>query len=126
MIDGDVSDDEITEKVIGAAFHVHNQLGVGFLEKVYENALWHELTERGLAAERQKPIAVRYGKIVVGEYFADLVVEDRLLVELKATKSLDDVHTAQVLNYLKATGFKNGLLMNFGSPRVEVRRYRNG
>lgn len=125
-MDGDKSDDEITERVIGAAFHVQNQLGVGFLEKVYENALWYELKERGLSAERQKPIAVKYGTFVVGEYFADLVVEERLLVELKATKALDDMHTAQVLNYLKATGYRNGLLMNFGSPRVEVRRYRNG
>lgn len=122
----DVSDDELIERTIGAAFHVQNQLGAGFLDKVYENALWYELNERGLATERQKPIAVKYGTIVVGEYFADLVVQERLLIELKATKKLDEIHTAQVLNYLKATGFKNGLLMNFGSPRVEVRRYRNG
>lgn len=125
-MDGDTSDDSITEAVIGAAYAVQNTLGTGFLEKVYENALCHELAKRGLAVEQQKAIKVVYDGVVVGEYVADLVAEGRVLIELKATRSLDDIHPAQILNYLKATNLKNGLLINFGTPRVEVRRYRNG
>jgi len=121
-----MSDDEITEAVIGAAFRVQDTLGNGFLEKVYENAMRVEVSKIGLRVEQQKPISVVYNGEVVGEYFADLLVADRVLVELKAVRALDEVHTAQILNYLKATGFRNGLLLNFGTPRVEVSRYRNG
>ncbi|MEQ8848137.1 GxxExxY protein [Botrimarina sp.] len=117
---------QVTEQVIGAAFAVSNSLGAGFLEKVYENALCHELRKRGLHVEQQKSIQVVYDGIVVGAYVADLVVEGGVLVELKAVRSLDDVHAAQVLNYLKATGLTVGLLLNFGAPRVEVKRFRNG
>ena len=102
-----------------------NTLGHGFLEKVYENALAHELGKAGLAVRRQVPIEVRYDGIVVGEYAADLMVESSVLVELKAVRSLDDQHLAQCLNYLKATGLKVCLLFNFGRPRVEIKRVVN-
>lgn len=115
-----------TEAVIGAAFQVSNTLGAGFLEKVYENALRHEIEKQRLAVEQQKPIQVHYDGVVVGEYIADLVVDQTVLVELKAVKALDDIHSAQVLNYLKATGLPVALLLNSGSPRVEIKRFRNG
>ncbi|MBI3912029.1 MAG: GxxExxY protein [Armatimonadetes bacterium] len=114
--------DGITEKVIGCAYKVGNALGCGFLEKVYENALCYELRKAGLAAEQQRALTVYYDGVVVGEYFADLVVEDSVLVELKAVKALDDVHAAQCLNYLKTTGLRVCLLINFGTPRVDIRR----
>lgn len=121
-----MEENETTEAIIGSAYSVANTLGPGFLEKVYENALRHELVKRGLAVEQQKAIRVLYDQIIVGEYVADLIVEERILVELKATKALDEIHTAQIFNYLKATGLRTGLLLNFGAPRVEVRRLRNG
>ena len=113
----------LTEKIIGCAYRVSNGLGCGFLEKVYENALAHELRKSGLSVEQQKPIIVRYDGIVVGEYVADLVVEGRVLVELKACKSLDGIHGAQCHNYLVATGFPICLLINFGRPKVEIKRF---
>jgi len=118
---------ELTEQVIGAFYEVYNRLGYGFLEKVYENALAIELAERGLAVVQQQPIEVRYRGQVVGEYFADLVVEGRVIVELKAAAKVVDQHEAQLLNYLKATPYEVGLLFNFG-PRAGVRRkaYDNG
>ncbi len=112
----------ITEKVIGCAYIVSNGLGSGFLEKVYENALAHELRENGLKLEQQHPVKVRYDGIIVGDYVADLLVEDCILVELKAIQSLDGIHQAQCLNYLKATGLRLCLLINFGSPRVQIKR----
>ena len=112
----------ITERIIGCAFSVSNTLGSGFLEKVYENALAHELRKAGIAVSQQYPISVRYDGIIVGEYFADLVAHDRVIVELKAMTNLDESHLAQCLNYLKATGREICLLLNFGSPRVEVKR----
>lgn len=112
----------LTEKIIGCAFNVANGLGAGFLEKVYENALRIELVEANLAVRQQCPVPVRWRGEVVGEYFADLLVEDRVLVELKAMKRLDDVHTAQCLNYLKATGRGICLLLNFGRPQLEIKR----
>lgn len=121
-----IEENDITEAIIGAAYQVSNSLGAGFLERVYENALCHELRKRGLRVEQQKCIEVVYDGVVVGEYVADLVVEERVLVELKAVKAFDEVHTAQVINYLKATKLRTGLLLNFGSPRVEVKRLRNG
>lgn len=113
---------EITEKIIGCAFTVMNSLGSGFLGKIYENALAVELGQIGLKVVQQKPIEVQYRDILVGEYFADLLVEDKVLVELKAVKELEDVFYAQCLNYLKATGFKVCLLLNFGKPDLQVRR----
>ena len=113
---------QITEHIIGCAYTVGNQLGCGFLEKVYENALAHELRKAGLGADQQQAIEVRYDGVVVGDYMADLLVEKCVVVELKAVKALDDVHLAQCLNYLKATGLHVCLLINFGNPKVEVRR----
>ncbi len=115
----------LTEQVIGAAFGVSNALGAGFLEKVYENALVHELRRVGLQVEQQYPITVHYDGIVVGEYVADVLVDGRVLVELKAVKKLDDIHTAQCLNYLRATGLPGCLLLNFGNPKVEIKRLLN-
>ncbi len=113
---------KITETIIGCAFKVGNTLGCGFLEKVYENALAYEIRKNGFEAEQQKEIKVYYDKIEVGDYDADILVEGKVLIELKAVKSLDDVHKAQCLNYLKATGIKLCLLINFGNPRVELKR----
>jgi len=113
---------EITHQIIGAGFAVSNELGVGYLEKVYENAMFAELCLRKLSVRQQVPITVRYKQIVVGDYVADLVVEDLVLVELKHVESLDDVHLAQCLNYLKATGLRVCLLINFGKEQVEWRR----
>jgi GxxExxY protein len=113
--------DEITDKVIGCAFVVSNVLGAGFLEKVYENALAHELRSVGLAVAQQHAIAVKYKSAVVGDYVADLLVANEVVVEIKAVR-LDDIHAAQCMNYLKATGFRVCLLLNFGKPRVEVKR----
>jgi GxxExxY protein len=116
---------ELTEKVIRCAFTVSNTLGCGFLEKVYENALAHELRKTGLKAEQQHGITVYYDGVAVGEYAADLLVEGALLVELKAVKDLDNIHLAQCLNYLRATKLRLCLLMNFGKPKLEVRRIAN-
>lgn len=112
----------LTEKIIGCAFKVSNTLGPGFLEKVYENALAHELRKAGLDFRQQYPISVLYDGTVVGEFLADLMVNEQVIIELKATKNLDDTHLAQCLNYLKATGLPLCLLINFGTPRVQVKR----
>ncbi len=113
---------KITEKIIGCAYKVSNTLGCGFLEKVYENALAIELNKAGLHADQQHSLQVYYNGIVVGDYIDDLFVENSVLVELKAVKALDDIHTAQCLNYLKATGLKLCLLINFGNPKVAIKR----
>ncbi|MBD2593077.1 GxxExxY protein [Nostoc spongiaeforme FACHB-130] len=113
---------EITEKIIGSAFTVGKGLGCGFLEKVYENALAHELRKAELLVEQQYAIEVRYDGVVVGQFFADIVVEKCVLVELKAVRTIDENHFAQCLNYLKATGLTVCLLINFGNSRVEFKR----
>ena len=115
----------VTEKVIRAAFEVSNALGSGYLEKVYENALTHELRKRGHQVQQQMCINVRYDNIVVGQYVADLVVDNEVLVEIKAIKCFEDIHLAQCLNYLKATGKPVCLLLNFAKPKVEVKRIVN-
>ncbi len=112
----------LTERIIGCAYRVANGLGAGFLEKVYQNALVVELRETGLTARQQHSIAVRHKGQMVGEYFAEILVEDAVLVELKAVGALEDFHMAQCLNYLKATGLKICLLLNFGKPRIEIKR----
>ncbi len=117
--------DRLTEAIIGAAYDVANALGTGFLEKVYENALCHELRKRGFKVEQQKGIEVVYDGAVVGEYVADLVVDQSVILELKAVRQLDSIHQAQCMNYLKATGLSVALLMNFGNPKVEVKRVVN-
>ena len=114
--------DKITEQVIGCAYQVQNELGAGFLEKVYENAMVHACRKAGLFVKQQHPISVRFDGVVVGDYVADLIVNESVLVELKAAAVLTDIHQAQCLNYLKATGLKVCLLINFGKPRVEVKR----
>jgi GxxExxY protein len=116
----------LSERVIGCAFQVLNTLGAGFLEKVYENALAHELRKNGLRVAQQKGISVTYDGVAVGEYAVDLLVEDTIIVELKAIKALDNAHTAQCLNYLKATGLHLCLLLNFGKPRLEIQRIAHG
>ncbi len=115
--------DEITEKVIGCAYEVANNLGSGFVEKVYENSLLHQLLKSNLRVVQQHQINVFYDKVLVGEFFADLLVEEKVLLELKAVRQLDDVHTAQVMNYLKASGLPICLLINFGRPKTEIRRF---
>jgi GxxExxY protein len=120
-----LSIDKLTEKIIKAAFQVSNVLGSGFLEKVYENALFHELRKQGYLVEQQHLINVYYDEVVVGQYIADLIVEGVVLVEVKAIKCFDDVHLAQCLNYLKATGKRVCLLINFGNARVDIKRIVN-
>lgn len=111
----------MTEAIIGAFFEVYNSLGYGFLEKVYENALCAEFKQRGLFFVQQLPINVEYRGQVVGEYFADIVVEGSVIVEVKAVRSLLVEHGAQLLNYLKATDYEVGLILNFG-PKAKVVR----
>lgn len=120
-----MSEDElnkISEKIIGFAYAVGNALGNGFLEKVYENALALELKEKGSDVKQQFPINVFYKNEVIGEFIADLLVENSVLVELKTVKRIDEIHLAQCLNYVKATKLSLCLLLNFGKPRVEVKR----
>lgn len=113
---------DITEKIIGCLYQVSNSLGCGFLEKVYENASGIAIAKAGLRVQQQFPIQVRYEGVVVGDYFADLLVEELVLVELKTVKAFDDVHTAQCLNYLRATGLPVCLLVNFYRPKIEIKR----
>src|SRR5882762_722402 len=116
-----MKDDDLTQKIIGCAYTVHNSLGPGFLEKVYENALRIELEKLGLEVKQQEPINVLYDGQVVGEYYADLWVDERVIVELKAALALAKEHEVQLVNYLTATGVNDGLLINFG-PSVQVKR----
>ena len=111
----------LTERIIGCAYAVHNELGPGFLEKVYENALRIELEEAGLCVSQQHPIPVRYRGRIVGDFFVDLLVENQVLVELKAVRTVAKEHEVQLVNYLTATGIDDGLLINFGYS-VEVKR----
>jgi GxxExxY protein len=113
---------EITFEIRGAIFDVNRILGPGYLEKVYENALTLELRSRGLKAKSQTPINVSYKGNIVGEYFADILVEDKVIIELKAVEYLDKIHEAQLLNYLKATGINVGLLVNFKNTKAQIKR----
>src|SRR5689334_8350615 len=110
----------VTERIIGCAHRVSNGLGCGFLEKVYENALAHELRKSGLSVAQQVRFVVMYDGAEVGEYIADIVVEGLVLIELKAVKGLDDVHSAQCINLLRVTNLPLCLLMNFAKPKVEI------
>ena len=112
----------ITEKIIGAAYTVSNTLGAGFLEKVYENSLVIELKKQELIVEQQKSLNVYYDGILVGEYFADLLVENQIIVELKTAKDIDEIHQAQLMNYLKACNKRYGLIINFGKSKIEIKR----
>jgi GxxExxY protein len=115
----------LSEEIIGCAFVVSNTLDIGFLEKVYENALAHELRKAGLLVEQQHAITVHYDGIVVGSYTADLLVEKAVPVELKAVTALDTAHRAQCINYLKGTGLWLCLLLNFGASKLEIKRVVN-
>jgi GxxExxY protein len=115
--------DELTEKIIAACFDVSNELGAGFLESVYEKALLIALRGRGLSAQSQSPLKVCFRNQIVGDFFADIVVENTVLLELKAVKALAPEHQAQIINYLKTTGIDIGLLVNFGNPKLEYRRF---
>ena len=118
--------DDVTELIIQAFYLVYNTLGYGFSEKVYENAMALELRRRGVKVIQQAPIHVYYAGEVVGEYFADLLVADAVIVELKAVQALLDQHDAQLLNYLKATMYEVGLLLNFGvKPQVKRKAFDN-
>ena len=112
---------ELSEKIIAAAYNVHNELGYGFLEKVYRNALAIELEEAGVKCVVEVPLKVSYHNKIVGDYFADIIVDDKIIVEIKAVSKLEPVHEVQLVNYLKATGIEVGLLINFGQS-VEVKR----
>jgi GxxExxY protein len=111
-----------TEKIIGCPMTVHRALGPGFLESVYENALAHELHKAGLKVECQRPLTVTYGGIVVGNFIADMLVDDAVLIENKAVQAIAAAHEVQVVNYLAATGIEIGLVLNFGSGSLEFRR----
>ena len=110
------------EQIIGAAFEVHNVLGYGFLERVYQRALQAELIQRGCKAVMEHPLQVAYKEMIVGEYFADLLVDDVVIVELKVARQYNSADEAQLLNELKATGIQVGLLINLGRERVEYKR----
>ena len=115
-------DDELTQKIIKCAYDVYNKLGSGFLEKVYQNAMVIETAKKELTVKAQHPIKVYDDDEVIGDYIADLWINDTIIVELKAVQSLTREHEIQLVNYLAATGVETGLLINFGSPSVQVRR----
>ena len=118
-----LEEEELTYKIRGCVFEVYKELGAGFLEKVYENALLVEMKQQGLSCKSQQALTVKYKETVVGEYSADIVVEDKVILELKAVSRISPVHEAQLLNYLKSTGIKVGLLINFAHPKATVKRY---
>lgn len=116
----------LAEQIISCAYQVGRILGPGFLEKVYENAMAFELADAGLCVATQTPLQVKYKDQIIGEYYADMVIEEDIILELKATKAIENIHFAQCQNYLKATGKKLGLVINFGEEKVKVRRVVNG
>ncbi len=113
---------ELTHKIIGAAMEVHTILGPGFLEAVYEEALAHEFELRAIPFERQKTFSVPYKTVSAGVYRPDFVVDDKVIVDIKALKHLTEIEEAQIINYLKVTGLRVGLVINFGAPRLEYKR----
>jgi len=113
---------ELTEKIIGCAYCVYNKMGFGFLESVYEKCMLIELRKAGLNAESQKPITVYYDKEIVGEFIADILVNDTIILELKSVRKIIKAHEVQLVNYLVATGKQVGLILNFGERKVEVKR----
>ncbi|MCK4416600.1 MAG: GxxExxY protein [Candidatus Latescibacteria bacterium] len=113
---------KLAYEIMVAAFEVHNTLGAGFLEKVYENALMIALNKRGMKCQQQALIKVKYEGTVVGEYFADVLVNDSVVLELKTVETITDVHRAQAINYLKATGFRLAIIINFAKPKLEYKR----
>ncbi|MDD5569526.1 MAG: GxxExxY protein [Bacteroidales bacterium] len=130
MINNNFKHSDITEKILRAFFNVYNSLGYGFLEKVYENAMLIELIKLNLNAVKQSPAKIYYDDVLVGDYFADIVVENKVILELKAIENLCPEHEVQLVNYLKATEIEVGLLLNFGKKpqykrRVLTKEYRN-
>jgi len=122
-----VTDEELNDlsrRVLGAAFVVSNTLGVGFREKIYENALCHELQKQGVRVRKQVPIQVFYDDVVVGDFITDVLVEDVLLLEIKRADAIHEDHLAQALNYLSATGLPLCLILNFGTAKVGIKRVR--
>ena len=113
---------ELTEKVIGCAYRVYNRMGFGFLESVYENCMLIELCKANMNAESQKPITVYYENEVVGEFVADIIVDDTIILELKSVRRIIKAHEVQLVNYLVATGKPVGLILNFGERKVEIKR----
>ena len=116
---------DLTRKIFGCSYKVANALGHGFVEKVYEHSLLHELGKRRIPVRQQEPIKVFYDGIIVGDFLADLIVENKVLVEVKASQSITNLHFAQCLNYLKACGMPICLLINFGTPAVQIKRIFN-
>lgn len=114
---------ELTQKIIGAYYAVYNELGYGFLEKVYENALVHELRKHGLSVVQQQRIQIEYDGVAVGDYIADIIVENKIILELKAAEAISPAHTAQLINYLRATYCEVGFVLNFGPKAEYERRY---
>ena len=114
---------QITESVIGCAFEVINELGAGFLESVYEKALFLALQQKGFSVISQHPVKVMFRGQGVGDFYADLFVEEKVIIELKAVKAIAPEHQAQIINYLNATGIEVGLLINFGNPKLEFKRF---
>jgi len=112
---------DLTAKIIEIFYKVYNKLGYGFLEKIYENAMMIEFKKAAISAEAQVPIKVLYDSLIVGEYFTDILVEDKVIIEIKASKAISKENENQLINYLKATGIKVGLLLNFG-PKPELKR----
>jgi GxxExxY protein len=121
----DLIERELTYKIRGAVFEVYRQLGSGYLEKVYERALLIELGDLSITAESQVPIAVNYKGHIVGDFFSDILVENRIILEIKAQQGVKPEHQAQILNYLKATGLNMGLLINFTHPKATIERFIN-
>ena len=115
--------EQITKSVIGCAFEVINELGAGFLESVYEQALLLALRQKGLSAIAQHPVKVMFRGECVGDFYADIFVEEKVIVELKTVKTIAPEHQAQIINYLNATGIEVGLLINFGNPKLEYKRF---
>ena len=113
---------DLSYRIVGLAMEAHNQLGYGFLEKVYENALMVLLREEGIKAEQQKQVPVYFHKELVGDYYADVLVEDKIILELKSVEKIVDAHKAQTLNYLKATALRLAILINFGKDKLEYER----
>ena len=122
MEEGTIVYKDLSYKIVGMAMEVHNELGPGFLEKVYENALMVLFRERGITAQAKMPIRVFFHGQIVADYFADIVVEDSIILELKAQDRIAEIHKAQTLNYLRATQFRLALLINFGKHRLEYER----
>ena len=114
--------EDLIKLIVQCAYNVRMQLSAGFLESVYQNALLIELEENGLSAEKEVPINVYYNNVIVGEFRADIVVENVVVIELKATQHLTAIHESQLVNYLTATNIEHGLLINFGSEKIEIKR----